>query len=189
MLKKIKLFFLFIMIINLIISAKTSSDAVLNKIFDNYRASDTFYSPFVFKSFWKLKDQKLVEKGEIFLKKENKYLIRYENLKDFYLCDGQNSYVYFSEMNQAYKSNITKSTTMQLNNYLFNLNEFFTVTKFTEEDDLYSFDLIPKDNSLTISKASISFDKKKYYPKKLELFSINGDIMQYDFLSPEFNIF
>lgn len=147
---------------------------VLNKLKENQKSRVAMYSDVVLKTYYANQTPQVV-KGDIIIKKNNKFKIHYvEPTEQFLISNGEIVWIYTPELKQVIKQNV-EDTQMGTNFYIelegsieYYVNQ--SKTYVSEDEKNYMLIMYPKDKKvLNFDKMVVKISKKKIIPEYVEM--------------------
>ncbi len=198
--KTISLFTVFgFLLFNLIFipgALSATGQEVLSEIQSRYENTNDFEANFLQEYISKVMKKPQKGEGKVSFKKRGMMRWDYRIPNQKFISNGQTLWFYQPDENQVFVSDISKmikeKTPLAFLAGEGNLSRDFNLLNFNEsvsqEEDHYVIELAPKETQVTLSKLSLTVDKKTYYILQVDVFDALGNITRTRFIDIKTNV-
>jgi len=185
-------FFLFCMAFHSI-TFGISDQAILAEIQNRYENTNALEAKFIQEYIGKVMRQPQKGEGKVYFKKKGMMRWDYQVPNQKFISDGQTLWYYQPEENQVFISNAEKMIKefgflagegdLRRDFKFLNMNE-----SSSQKEDLFIFELAPRESHPAVSKLSLSVDKKTYYILQVDVIDGLGNVTRTRFTDIKTNI-
>jgi outer membrane lipoprotein carrier protein len=191
----IGIFFLFILV-SVPVARGVTAQAVLAEMQSRYEKTNDLEASFLQEYIGKVMKQPQKGEGKVYFKKKGMMRWDYKVPSQKLISNGQTLWYYQPEENQVFVSDVAKvlreRTPLAFLAGEGEISRDFNVTNFNEavsqKEDYFVLELAPKEPNATLSKLTLTVDKKTYYVVQADVFDGLGNVTRTRFLETKTNI-
>ena len=178
------------------VASGVTGESVLSEIQSRYENTKDIEADFVQEYISKVMKQPQKGEGKVSFKKKGMMRWDYRIPNQKFISNGQTLWFYQPDENQVFVSDVSKvikeKTPLAFLAGEGNLSRDFNLLNFNESvsqmEDHYVIELVPKEPQATLSKLSLTVDKKTYYILQIDVFDALGNVTRTRFIDIKTNV-